>query len=107
MQSMVFLRERRFLNRDRDPVFGMGFTTLLKSGGVSGVRLPSRSPNLNAYAERFVGSIRRECLNRVIPLGERHLRALVAEYVEHYNCERNHQGIGNRLIELGTGRAGQ
>jgi len=65
---------------------------------VRSVRLPSSSPNLNAYAERFVGSIRRECLSRVIPLGERHLRVLVAEYVEHYNLERNHQGLGNRLI---------
>ena len=80
-------------------MFGGAFSKLLKSGGVRGVRLPSRSPNLNAYAERFVGSIRRECLSRVIPLGERHLRVLVAEYVEHYNRERNHQGIGNRLIE--------
>jgi putative transposase len=67
-------------------------------GGVRSVRLPSRSPNLNAYAERFVGSIRRECLSRVIPLGERHLRLLVSEYVAHYNLERNHQGLGNRLI---------
>jgi putative transposase len=93
-----FLRETRFLIHDRDPVFGVAFTRLLESGGVRGVRLPSRSPNLNAYAERFVGSIRRECLRRVIPLGERHLRLLVAEYVEHYNFERNHQGVGNRLI---------
>lgn len=83
---------------DRDPVFGKAFTEPLRSGGVRSVRLPSRSPNLNAYAERFVGSIRRECLSRVIPLGERHLRVLVAEYVEHYNLERNHQGVGNRLL---------
>jgi hypothetical protein len=56
---------------------GVGRATA-KAGGVSGVRLPSRSPNLNAHAERFVGSIRRECLNRVIPLGERHLLQLGA-----------------------------
>jgi putative transposase len=93
-----FLKDARFLIHDRDPVFGKAFTELLRAGGVRSVRLPSRSPNLNAYAERFVGSIRRECLSRVIPLGERHLRVLVAEYVEHYNLERNHQGIGNRLI---------
>jgi putative transposase len=74
------------------------WSALMRSGGVRSVRLPSRSPNLNAYAERFVGSIRRECLGRVIPLGERHLRLLVSEYVEHYNLERNHQGLGNRLI---------
>ena len=88
---------------------GAAFAKLLKSGGERGVGLPSRSPNLNAYAERFVGSIRRECLSRVIPLGERHLRVLVAEYVEHYNRERNHQGIvagGQEVIQFHR-RAGQ
>ena len=92
------LKEARFLIHDRDPAFGKGFTSLMRSGGVRPVRLPRRSPNLNAYAERFVGSIRRECLNRVIPLGEGHLRLLVSEYVAHYNLERNHQGLGNQLV---------
>jgi putative transposase len=92
------LKDARFLIHDRDPLFGKSFTALMRSGGVRPVALPSRSPNLNAYAERFVGSIRRECLSRVIPFGERHLRLLVSEYVEHYNLERNHQGLGNRLI---------
>ncbi|MEX1368045.1 MAG: integrase core domain-containing protein [Nannocystaceae bacterium] len=63
------------------------------------MRLPARSPNLNALAERFIGSIRRECLDRVIPVGEQHLRRLIVEYVAHYNSERNHQGLGNRLID--------
>jgi putative transposase len=54
---------------------------------------------LNAYAERFVGSVKRECLGKVIPLGEAHLRRIVSEYVEHYHRERNHQGLSNRLIE--------
>jgi putative transposase len=63
------------------------------------VRLPPRSPNLNAYAERFIGSARRECLARVIPLGERHLRNLLHEYVDHYHTERNHQALGNKLID--------
>ncbi len=58
-----------------------------------------RSPNLNAYAERFVRSIKSECLAQVIPLGERHLRRCVSEYVEHYHRERNHQGLGNELVE--------
>jgi hypothetical protein len=65
---------------------------------VKPVRLPSRSPNLNAYAARWIGSVRRECLARVIPLGERHLRQIVLEYVAHYHGERNHQGLSNRLI---------
>ena len=55
--------------------------------------------NANAYAERFVRSIKHECLNRVILFGERHLRRSIAEFVEHYHCERNHQGLGNELIE--------
>jgi len=59
------------------------------------LRLPSRSPNLNAYAERFVRSIKHECLRHIVPLGERHLRAIVHEFVEHYHAERNHQGLGN------------
>ena len=55
----------------------------------------------NAYAERFVRSIKDECLHRVIPFGERHLRRTIAEYVEHYHRERNHQGIKNELIAGG------
>jgi transposase InsO family protein len=62
------------------------------------VRLPARSPNLNAYAERFVRSIRSECLSKIVPLGEGHLRSVVREYTDHYHQERNHQGLGNRLI---------
>ena len=53
---------------------------------------------MNAYAERFVRSIKSECLAQIIPLGERHLRNTVAEYTEHYHTERNHQGLGNQLI---------
>src|SRR2546427_3388642 len=56
------------------------------------------SPNLNAYAERFVRSIKDECLNRMIFIGQASLRRAVAEYVEHYHAERNHQGLENRLI---------
>jgi transposase InsO family protein len=63
------------------------------------VRLPARSPNLNAFAERFVLSIKRECLDRIVPLGERHLRRAVSEFVAHYHKERSHQGLENRLIE--------
>ncbi|MBL4684527.1 MAG: transposase [Nannocystaceae bacterium] len=62
------------------------------------MRLPPRSPNLNAYAERFVLSVKRECLSRVIPLGRRHLSKLVTEYAKHYHHERPHQGVGNRLL---------
>jgi transposase InsO family protein len=94
-----FLIRSRFLIHDRDPLFTRAFGSALRSAGVEPVRLPSRSPNLNAYAERFVRSVKSECVAQVIPLGERHLRRVVCEYLEHYHFERNHQGLGNRLIE--------
>jgi transposase InsO family protein len=59
---------------------------------------PARAPNANAYAERFVRSIKEECLDRMLPVGERHFRRAVAEFVAHYHRERNHQGLGNELI---------
>jgi transposase InsO family protein len=65
--------------------------------------LPRRSPNLNAFIERFVRSIKEECLDRVIPLGEAHLRELIREYMIHYHAERPHQGLGGKLIQLADG----
>jgi transposase InsO family protein len=72
---------------------------LLSDEGIRVVQTPWRAPNANAHAERFVRSIKHECLDRVIPLGERHFRQTVAEYVVHYHHERNHQGLGNDLID--------
>jgi transposase InsO family protein len=94
-----FLRHSRYVIHDRDPLFTKAFQRTLESSGVRPMKLPSRSPNLNVYAERFVRSIKSECLAQVIPIGEGHLRRVVREYVEHYHGERNHQGIGNRLID--------
>jgi len=62
------------------------------------VRLPPHSPNLNAFVERFVLSIKSECLNKIIPLSEAHLREVLMEFSHHYHEERPHQGLGNRLI---------
>ena len=78
------LRSARYLIHDRDPLYTRVFGEILESSGVQPIRLPPKSPNLNAYAERFVRSIKEECLTRVVPLGERHLRCLVREYVAHY-----------------------
>jgi putative transposase len=94
-----FLVGTRYLIHDRAPLFTREFRQLLQSGGVSSIRLPAQSPDLNAHAERFVRSIREECLSRITPLGERHLRWVIGEYVKHYHLERNHQGLGNELIE--------
>jgi len=98
-----FLNGCRHLIHDRDPLFSRSFRAILKSSGVETVKLPARSPNLNAYAERFVRSIKSECLAQIIPLGERHLRHAVKEYTEHYHIERNHQGLDNQLIEKRDG----
>ena len=87
-----------YLIHDRDPLFTTEFRRILDSSGVNTVKLPARSPNLNAYAERFVLSIKSEWLNRIVLLGEQHRRRAVSEFVEHYHLERNHQGIDNQLI---------
>jgi putative transposase len=100
-----FLLKHRYVIMDRDPLYTHAFRAMLAASGVRSVRLPPKSPNLNAYAERWIGSVRRECLRRVIPLGERHLRQLVREYVEHYHGERNHQGLDNKLVVATTGHA--
>jgi transposase InsO family protein len=94
-----FLKGARYLIHDRDPLFTEAFREVLASTGVGTVKLPARSPDLNAYAERFVRSIKSECLAQIIPLGERHLRTAVQEYTDHYHLERNHQGLENELIE--------
>ncbi len=78
----------------------------MKRGGVEVLRLPPSSPNLNAYAERFVLSMpRTECLDRIVPWGEAHLRRSISEYLRHYHAERNHQGLGNTLIDGAPSRA--
>jgi putative transposase len=93
-----FLKDTRYLIHDRDPLFTQRFVDILRVGGVKTVKLPARSPDLNAVAERFVLSARTECLRRVIPLGEKHLRQIVAEFLIHYHLERNHQGLDNQLL---------
>jgi putative transposase len=94
-----FLSGRRYLIHDRSTLFTREFQMILESGGVKSVRLPVRSPNLNAYAERFVRTIKEECLERMILIGEGSLRRAVDQFCEHYHRERNHQGLGNTIIE--------
>jgi putative transposase len=93
------LREGRMLLCDRDPKWTRGMEEVLRTAGVRVVRTPPAAPNCNAHAERFVRSIKEECLDRVLPLGEWHRRRLIREFVAHYHIERNHQGIGNALID--------
>jgi putative transposase len=94
-----FLLGIRYLIMDRDTKYTTDFKGYLDRKGVQPVRCPARAPNCNAFAERFVRSIKNECLDRVILFGEASLRRALREYVSHYHTERNHQGVGNRLLK--------
>ena len=98
MEGYGALRDCRYLLHDRDTKYTQSFRAIIASGGVEPLVLPARSPNLNAYAERWVRSVKEECLSKVILFGERSLRRALSEYVEHFHAERNHQGRGNVLL---------
>jgi putative transposase len=83
----------RFLVRDRDGKFATAFDEAFAGNGTRVIRTPVRSPRANASAERFVGTLRRECLDHMLVLGERHLREVLAEYASHYNGHRPHQAV--------------
>ena len=93
-----FLNGKRYLIHDRDPLFTDEFLKVLGETGVASVKLPARSPNLNAYAERFVRTIKESCLERLILFGEGSVRRAAGEFIVHYHGERNHQGLDNKLI---------
>jgi hypothetical protein len=92
------LRDCRYLLHDRDTKFTRSFRAILMSGRVEALALPARSPNMNAYAERWVRSVKDECLSKVILFGESSLRRALSHYVDHFHAERNHQGKGNVLL---------
>jgi putative transposase len=96
-----FLKGQRYLLMDRDTKFSAGFRRVLQNASIEPVVLPPRSPNLNAHLERFWRSLREECLDRLIFFGEASLRHALKEFVRHFLSERNHQGLGNRLIDPG------
>jgi len=98
MEGCGMLRDCRYLLHDRDSKYTQSFRAIIASGQVEPLVLPARSPNLNAYAERWVRSVKEECLSKVILFGERSLRRALKEYIEHYHAERNHQGKGNVLL---------
>ncbi len=93
-----FLRNHKYLIHDRDAMFIQAMIDMLGAYGVNSVKLPPRSPNLNAYAERFVRSIKSECLDRIIPIGRQHLRNTIDTYIDHYNRDRPHLGLNNELL---------
>jgi putative transposase len=98
MEGCGILRDCRYLLLDRDTKYTQSFRAIIASGQVEPLVLPARCPNLNAYAERWVRSVREECLSKVILSGECSLRRALNEFVEHYHSERNHQGKGNVLL---------
>jgi len=83
----------RFLIRDRDSKFTTAFDGVFSGNGTRVIKTPVRSPRANAFAERFVGTLRRECLDHMLILGEWHLREVLAEYAQHYNRHRPHQAL--------------
>lgn len=97
-----FFKGKRYLIHDRDSLYTREFLNMLAEQGIESVKLPPRSPNLNAHAERFVRTIKEDCLEQMILFGEDALRRAIHEFVAHYHFERNHQGLGNRLIVAPT-----
>ncbi len=93
-----FLTGKRFLIIDRDAIFSPRFKSILRGSGIEVLLTAYQAPNMNAYAERFVRSIKSECLDQMIFLGQDSLDQAIAEYAAHYHEERSHQGIGNEMV---------
>ena len=96
MEEWGCLRGCRYLLHD--PKLCESFRELIESGSVKPLRLPARSPNLNSYAERWVRSVKEECLSKLILVGDLSLRRALHQYLLHYHEERNHQGKENRIL---------
>ncbi|MEO5952994.1 MAG: integrase core domain-containing protein, partial [Chloroflexia bacterium] len=87
----------RFLIRDRDAKFTSSFDEVFASEGIEKVLTPYRCPEANGYGERWIRSVREECLDRLLIVGEVHLQRVLLEYLEYYNQRRPHQGLGQRM----------
>ena len=95
MEGVGFLAGMKYLLHDRDTKFSERFRRLIRDGGVWPVALPARSPNLNAFIERWIRTVKDECLGKLIFFGRASVERALKAYVEHYHAERNYQGIGN------------
>ena len=98
MDDWGFLNNCRYLIHDRDTKYCQSFRDIIESGDIKTLPLPARSPNLNAFAERWVKSVKNDCLSKLILFGEASLRRALREYLVHYHAERNHQGKDNVLL---------
>jgi hypothetical protein len=97
-ESWGFLDQRRYVLHDRDTKFCAVFRATLAAGGIEPIQLPAHSPNLNSHAERWVRSVKSECLSKLILFGEASLRRALTDFIDHFHGERNHQGKGNVLL---------
>ena len=98
LADIGFLSACRYLLHDRNTKFCVAFDGILKAVGIHAIKLPPRSPNLNAHCERWIRSVKTELLSRMIFFGERSLRHCLDSYVSHYHTERNHQGKDNVIL---------
>jgi putative transposase len=98
MTDLGFLSDCRYVIHDRDGKYCPAFDHTIEAAGIEPVKLPARSPNLNCYAERWVRSVKDECLSKLILFGESSLRRALTAYVAHFHRERNHQGKDNLLL---------
>ena len=98
-EATPFGQRPRYLIRDNDGKFGATFARVAAASGITILRTPHRAPRANAVCERFLGSVRRECLDHLLVLGERHLARVLREYVAYFNRARPHQGLGQALPE--------
>jgi transposase InsO family protein len=98
-EATPFGQHPRYLIRDNASKFGAAFARAAAASGITILRTPVRAPRANAVCERFLGSVRRECLDHVLVLGERHLARVLREYVAYFNRARPHQGLGHALPE--------
>src|SRR5205823_11508498 len=101
-EATPFDARPRFLIRDNYGKYGPRFDRLAAASGIRILRTPVRAPRANATRARFLGSVRRECMDHLLVLGERHLARVLREYVAYFNGARPHQGIGQRLPHPAT-----
>ena len=105
-EATPFDQRPRYLLRDNDGKFGAAFTRVAETSGIKVLRTPLRAPRANAVCERFLGSVRRECLDHLLVLGEAHLRRILREYVAYFNRDRPHQGLAQATPEPASGTTG-